>query len=165
ATGVPGSLVPQLRRHFQPRETYTVITEPLTPAMRRAAGTRRSTVVDTETPPHALRWLKDHRAMMTGADQPPVPARQRQATLVQRTGQLMYELSLFYPELSGIQPSFAWHASVAATPDGAPFIGPHRNLPGHLFALGFGRHGDGDRKSTRLNSSHVKISYAVFCLT
>src|SRR5690349_23330133 len=25
-------------------------------------------------------------------------------------------------------------------------------------------HGDGDRKSTRLNSSHVEISYAVFCL-
>src|SRR5690349_23700984 len=24
--------------------------------------------------------------------------------------------------------------------------------------------GDGDRKSTRLNSSHVEISYAVFCL-
>src|SRR5690606_41236049 len=27
-----------------------------------------------------------------------------------------------------------------------------------------GRHPPGDRKSTRLNSSHVKISYAVFCL-
>src|SRR5436309_12655388 len=26
------------------------------------------------------------------------------------------------------------------------------------------RHVGGDRKSTRLNSSHVKISYAVFCL-
>src|SRR5690606_23831096 len=26
------------------------------------------------------------------------------------------------------------------------------------------RRGAGDRKSTRLNSSHVKISYAVFCL-
>src|SRR5690606_39975111 len=26
------------------------------------------------------------------------------------------------------------------------------------------RDGDEDRKSTRLNSSHVKISYAVFCL-
>src|SRR5690625_6129205 len=25
-------------------------------------------------------------------------------------------------------------------------------------------HGEGDRKSTRLNSSHVAISYAVFCL-
>src|SRR5437868_12127364 len=27
-----------------------------------------------------------------------------------------------------------------------------------------GVHGHGDRKSTRLNSSHVSISYAVFCL-
>src|SRR5690554_5279480 len=27
-----------------------------------------------------------------------------------------------------------------------------------------GREGDSDRKSTRLNSSHVRISYAVFCL-
>src|SRR5690606_39483963 len=31
-----------------------------------------------------------------------------------------------------------------------------------LAAIIFG--GDLDRKSTRLNSSHVKISYAVFCL-
>src|SRR5690606_39649482 len=29
---------------------------------------------------------------------------------------------------------------------------------------GYKMQGDGDRKSTRLNSSHVKISYAVFCL-
>src|SRR3712207_8378709 len=27
-----------------------------------------------------------------------------------------------------------------------------------------GRHPEGDRKSTRLNSSHANISYAVFCL-
>src|SRR5699024_12022070 len=27
-----------------------------------------------------------------------------------------------------------------------------------------GGHGDRDRKSTRLNSSHVSISYAVYCL-
>src|SRR5699024_2681011 len=31
--------------------------------------------------------------------------------------------------------------------------------------IGMGRSGDLDRKSTRLNSSHVSISYAVFCLT
>src|SRR5690606_41979487 len=31
-------------------------------------------------------------------------------------------------------------------------------------ALAVGQHLDLDRKSTRLNSSHVKISYAVFCL-
>src|SRR5207249_11454589 len=49
-----------------------------------------------------------------------------------------------------------------------------RRLPGPgrrtqstaLLQLGrFGRRGGGgDRKSTRLNSSHVSISYAVFCL-
>src|SRR5207302_5912916 len=46
----------------------------------------------------------------------------------------------------------------------------HRNLlaaglPTHVKALVSGS-GDfrQDRKSTRLNSSHVKISYAVFCL-
>src|SRR5690606_10020134 len=33
-----------------------------------------------------------------------------------------------------------------------------------IDAVGAGRAGGEDRKSTRLNSSHVKISYAVFCL-
>src|SRR2546430_7303191 len=37
-----------------------------------------------------------------------------------------------------------------------PFV-PRRSQP--LF-----RHSVGDRKSTRLNSSHSQISYAVFCL-
>src|SRR5699024_12727925 len=32
------------------------------------------------------------------------------------------------------------------------------------WCVGRCRSGDGDRKSTRLNSSHVSISYAVFCL-
>src|SRR2546426_7256565 len=31
-------------------------------------------------------------------------------------------------------------------------------------ATAWGRSGGGDRKSTRLNSSHLVISYAVFCL-
>lgn len=143
ATGLPGALVPQLRRHFIAHDTYAVVTDTMPAAMRRAVGSRTSAVMDTETPPHTLRWMKDDRVMMAGADQPPVPARQRDRALVQRTGQLMYELSLFYPELSGIQPAFAWDAPLASTADGAPFIGPHRNLPGHLFALGLGRHGDG----------------------
>src|SRR5690606_41766451 len=38
---------------------------------------------------------------------------------------------------------------------------PHRTVPA---GQGDRRPRRGDRKSTRLNSSHVKISYAVFCL-
>src|SRR3712207_7838431 len=36
--------------------------------------------------------------------------------------------------------------------------------PGHLAGVGALIEGPGDRKSTRLNSSHANISYAVFCL-
>src|SRR5690606_39937831 len=43
-----------------------------------------------------------------------------------------------------------------------PPFGIRRTHHDHLFH--FGVFGDEDRKSTRLNSSHVKISYAVFCL-
>src|SRR5690606_41660655 len=35
---------------------------------------------------------------------------------------------------------------------------------GEVLNLGLEAEQRGDRKSTRLNSSHVKISYAVFCL-
>src|SRR5436305_9064952 len=34
----------------------------------------------------------------------------------------------------------------------------------HVISDGDDAHGIVDRKSTRLNSSHVRISYAVFCL-
>lgn len=143
ATGGAGALVPQLRRHFLTRDTYLVVTDPLPAAMRKATGAHTNVVIDGEDPPHTVRWMKDGRAMITGADQAPVTARLRDRALVQRAGQLMYELSLLYPVLSGLQPALAWDAALTTTADGAPFIGPHRNLPGHLFALGFGRHGDG----------------------
>src|SRR5256885_6576857 len=52
---------------------------------------------------------------------------------------------------------------------GRPFVerfgGVFHIRPDHLARaeLFFARHGE-DRKSTRLNSSHLVISYAVFCL-
>src|SRR6266496_6228494 len=39
-----------------------------------------------------------------------------------------------------------------------------RRTPGELAGEFPRRRVEGDRKSTRLNSSHVEISYAVFCL-
>src|SRR3712207_8112359 len=47
---------------------------------------------------------------------------------------------------------------------GAPFA-TLLNFSAHTTVLGSGNTGvSGDRKSTRLNSSHANISYAVFCL-
>src|SRR5579883_3585890 len=59
-----------------------------------------------------------------------------------------------HPFVSTMVPhSLARIASVICTVDAAPWL------------IDFGPPGILDRKSTRLNSSHVKISYAVFCLT
>src|SRR5439155_17175239 len=41
---------------------------------------------------------------------------------------------------------------------------PQRGLFHFILLAGLGLAEDSDRKSTRLNSSHVAISYAVFCL-
>ena len=74
--------------------------------------------------------------MVSGADADAPPSRLRDKVIVQRTGQLMYELSTLYPDISGVQPAFGWAADYARTTDGLPAIGSHRNFPHHLFAFG-----------------------------
>ncbi len=137
ATGSAGPEFRSLQRHLKRSSTYVVVTDPMPAAMRRAVGKRQSIVRDSASPEHLLGWTKDDRIIVSGASQPVQGSRTREKTLVQRTGQLMYELSRLYPEISGLQPAYGWDAEVADTPDGVPFIGTHRNFPRHLFALGF----------------------------
>src|SRR5690606_41798256 len=72
----------------------------------------------------------------------------------------LYTLSLhdalpIYPPASGV--------SAAPAPRTRPFLASRdRGRRYRLFQRSAAR--PQDRKSTRLNSSHVKISYAVFCL-
>jgi glycine/D-amino acid oxidase-like deaminating enzyme len=143
ATGGLPDDVRALRRHFAPTESYAVVTESLPAAVRRDAGKRAAALRDSASPPHVLRWLKDDRVLFSGADQPPVAARLRDKTLVQRANQLMYELTTLYPSISGLQPQWGWDFLHYGSPDGLPVVGPHRNFPRHLFALGHGRHGAG----------------------
>jgi glycine/D-amino acid oxidase-like deaminating enzyme len=42
-----------------------------------------------------------------------------------------------------VQPEWAWETIHYGSPDGLPVVGPHRNFPRHLFALGHARHGAG----------------------
>ena len=132
-----------LRRHLRPRHFYSVVTEPLPAAVRREVGARNVMLRDCADPPHLLRWIDGERALFAGAEQPPVPDRTADKVLVQRTGQLMYELSTIYPAISGARPEWSWTTPFDDTVDGLPFIGAHRNFPRQLFALGHGRHGEG----------------------
>jgi glycine/D-amino acid oxidase-like deaminating enzyme len=138
ATGVATAEFKQLRRHFKRREAYLVMTEVVPAAMRKALGSRTATIRDTRTPRHRIRWTADQRLIVSGADQDATPAKMRNAVLVQRTGQLMYELLTMYPAISGLQPQYGWELPYGETADGLMYIGPHRNYPHHLFALGGG---------------------------
>lgn len=143
ATSDPLPDLKALRRHLKPRRRYAVVTQPMTPAMRRAVGTRASSLQTTDSPPHLLRWLPGDRIFFSGADREEIPERAREKALTQRTGQLMYELSLLYPEISGLAPGWSWDAPRYETADGLPFAGLHRNFPRHLFGMGGGTHGAG----------------------
>lgn len=141
ATGALPADLRALRRHFAPTQSYAVVTDRLPASVRREVGSRAMVMSDTASPAHLLRWLKDDRVLFCGADGPPVAPRVRAATIVQRANQLMYELSTLYPAISGVRPAWGWDLLQHGSPDGLPVIGPHRNFPRHLFALGHGRHG------------------------
>ena len=143
ATGAPIQDLRALRRHLNATQLYGVITEPLPAAVRKQVGRRAVAVEDTGEPHRLVRWLPEDRVMIHGGRQPELPGRARDRALPQRTGQLMYELSLMYPAISGVRPSWSWDTLDYETVDRLPFIGPHRNFPRHLFAFSPARHGVG----------------------
>ena len=136
ATGVATAEFKPLRRHFRFRERYGVLTEPLPASVRREVAGAALVQRDSHVPPRGVRWAPDHRLLISGADQHLTPPRRRDAVLVQRTGQLMYELLTMYPAISGLKPAYGWEATYGDTVDGLMYIGAHRNYPNHLFALG-----------------------------
>jgi len=135
ATSAPLQDLRALRRHIKTSDSYAVVTAQLPAAVRRELGGRSSVSIDTETPSHMLRWLKDDRALFTGADQEVIPDRARDKAIIQRSGQLMYELSVMYPAISGQPAEWAWSSRRYESVDRLPFVGLHRNFPRHLFAM------------------------------
>lgn len=143
ATAAPLADLRALRRHLTPTLVYGAVTEPLPAAVRRQVGRRVDAVEDFGEPHRLARWLPEDRVFVRGGRQPEVPSRLRDRALTQRTGQLMYELSLLYPAISGLQPEWSWDGLDYETVDALPFVGLHRNFPRHLFAFTPSRHGAG----------------------
>lgn len=142
ATGEPGAVFHQLKRHVRVREGHVVVTQPLNAEMRRETGTRDYAMIERGETSRWLRFLSEDRVLFAGVETKPLPDRQRDKVLVQRAGQLMYELSVHYPSISGLKAEWAWPLPVVTTLDGLPWVGAHRNYPFHFFALALGWHGD-----------------------
>ena len=138
ATGTASAEFKSLQRHLDRREAYLVMTERVPAAVRRQLGDPAVVLADVAVPPHYIAWTRDERLIVAGGDQKETPLRTRPAVLVQRTGQLMYEVLKKYPAISGLQPEYGWESIYGQTADGLMYIGAHRNYPHHLFALGGG---------------------------
>ena len=135
-TGSATAEFKSLRRHLKRREIYFAMTEPVTAAVRKQLGDPAVILADVMTPPHLIRWAPGDRLLVGGADQNETTPKTRPAVLVQRTGQLMYQLLTMYPAISGLRPEYGWEAPYGEASDGLMYIGAHRNYPHHVFALG-----------------------------
>lgn len=141
ATGEPGTLFGQLRRHVRVETGFAVVTEPLNAAMRREMP--REALIATELDGWPLvRPLPDQRVLFAGAPAPALKPRAADKILRQRTAELMYQLSVRYPAISGLPAGWGWSIPVVSSPDRLPWIGLHRNYPFHFFAMAMGWHGD-----------------------
>jgi len=141
ASNYPPAPFKPLRRHFSLMDAFCVLTPPVPSFVRREFGRSHAIVIDHDRPRHMLRRTSDERVLFMGADQPAVALRAREKALVQRTGQLMYELSKLYPAIAGTKPEYGWIVPVSEASDGFVCVGPHRNYPHHLFAFGSGHNG------------------------
>ena len=134
--GEPTQLFKPLKRHLRHEHRYAVLTEQLPPMVRAELGQRTTVLTDSDAPPHHLWFTADNRALFAGGDQKRPADRLREKTLVQRTGQLMYELTRLYPAISGAMPDYGWEVPLAHPIDGVLYAGSHRNFPFHHFAFG-----------------------------
>jgi glycine/D-amino acid oxidase-like deaminating enzyme len=140
ATGEPTALFRSLERHFYFHRSFFALTGAVPARIRQRLGQRTSILRDLSSPPHMVRWVDDERILISGADTDSTHMKPPAKVVVQRTGQLMYELSTLYPDISGIQPDYGWDASYTRSADGLPYLGAHRNYPFHLFAFGDSSH-------------------------
>lgn len=141
ATGYATPAFEPLAARFRMMNTYVITTPRLSAATRRAVGLGDVMLWDTGRPYHYARWTADGRLLFGGRDRTRVPRATRAATLRRRAAELTDDLAELFPALIGMTPEYAWEGLFVNTPDGLPYIGPHRRYPRQLFALGYGGNG------------------------
>jgi glycine/D-amino acid oxidase-like deaminating enzyme len=141
ATGYATAEFRPLLGRFRLKETYAFATAPLAGRTRGAIGMKDVMFWDTERPYHYARGTADHRLLLGGGDRGLRAGRRRPLPLSMAVATLRREFERLLPGLDGLEIQFGWEGLFATTPDGLPYIGPHRRYPRHQFALGYGGNG------------------------
>lgn len=141
ATGYATRYFRPLAGRFEMRHTYVMATNPLTLRQRRRMGLGKIMLWDTARPYHYVRWMPDHRLLLGGEDRPVKPGARRSLQFAAAMRDLQDYFLDLYPILGEVGIDRAWEGLFAMTPDGLPYLGPHRRYPQHAFALGYGGNG------------------------
>lgn len=141
ATGYATIEFKPLAGRFRLMDTYVIATRRLPKKLRRTLLRARTMLWDTDRPYHYLRWTDDDRLIIGGEDRKHRSTRGSRRRLTSGSNRLRRYQAAVYPGLALEQPEYAWEGLFAETPDGLPYIGPHRRYPKHLFALGYGGNG------------------------
>jgi glycine/D-amino acid oxidase-like deaminating enzyme len=141
ATGYATSQFRPLAGRFRMYRTYVLATERIDDTERDELGLADVMLWDTERPYHYARWTPDRRLLLGGGDRLIRPGQQRQRQFEAALSELREYFEARLPALATIGSETAWDGMFAMTPDGLPYIGPHRRYPRHWFALGYGGNG------------------------
>lgn len=141
ATGYATAQFRPLAGRFRMYRTYVLVTEPVSADDRRELGLSDVLVWDTGQPYHYARWTAGHRLLVGGGDRVVRPGARRRQQFAAAIDRLRTDFEARLPALSAIETQFAWEGLFAMTPDTLPYVGPHRQYPGHWFALGYGGNG------------------------
>lgn len=141
ATGYATPIFRPLVGRFRMNHTYVLATKPISKQQRRELGLDRVMLWEMERPYHYARWTPDQRLLLGGEDRPVASGRGRAAAFKKGTRELQEYFEGLFPALSDVGIEYAWEGLFAMTPDGLPYIGPHKRYPRHLFALGYGGNG------------------------
>jgi glycine/D-amino acid oxidase-like deaminating enzyme len=141
ATGYVAADFKPLLGRFRLFNTYVVATTPLSRAERDELGLPPDVMIwDTGRPYHYARWDAT-RLVLGGGDRPYVEGAARRRAIHTGAREVRGYFERLFPSLRGVNSEYVWEGLFATTPDGLPYIGPHRRFPGHLFALGYGGNG------------------------
>jgi glycine/D-amino acid oxidase-like deaminating enzyme len=142
ATGFATPEFEPLMARFKMKTTYVIATSKIQERDRERMGRGRTMFWDTNQPYHYFRWTPEGRVLFGGMDRDvPTSGAARHAALAHAAHELKRTLETRFPQSGPFALEYAWDGLFATTPDGLPYIGPHRRYPRQLFALGYGGNG------------------------
>jgi glycine/D-amino acid oxidase-like deaminating enzyme len=141
ATGYATAAFRPLAGRFRMYRTYVLATEPIGAKQRDDLGLSDVMVWDTERPYHYARWTPDRRLLLGGGDRLVRPGSSRHHQFESASLELRDYFESVFPALTDVEIASVWEGLFAMTPDGLPYVGPHRRYPAHWFALGYGGNG------------------------